>query len=101
MAALPSTPFTSIDDTRVAVDAPVSTDLFTDVVVDLNYLKAVLTDGALAPQGITASTLTLEGAGTAFTLNNNGHVLGNFQVDGVLSTGVFFSSEDLIALLAL
>ena len=38
MSALPSTPFTPIDSTRVAVDAPVSTDLMTDICVDLNYL---------------------------------------------------------------
>ncbi len=42
MASLPNTPFTDIDSARVAVDAPVSTDLMTDIVVDLNYLKSAV-----------------------------------------------------------
>ena len=35
MALLPKVPFTSIEDFRVAVDAPVSTDLMTDIAIDL------------------------------------------------------------------
>lgn len=42
MASLPNTPFTDIDSARVAVDAPVSTDLMTDIVVDINYLKSAV-----------------------------------------------------------
>ncbi len=52
MPGLPNTPFTDIEDFRVAVDAPVSTDLMTDIVVDLNYLLGVLTDGAATPQAL-------------------------------------------------
>jgi hypothetical protein len=99
MALLPKIPWTDIDDFRVAVDAPVSTDLWTDTVVDLNYLKATLTDGALAPQTITTGIVVIAGAGTAFQLDNDGNVDGNFTVNGTLSTGVFFSSEQLLWLL--
>lgn len=96
MALLPKVPWTDIDDFRVAVDAPVSTDLWTDTVVDLNYLKATLTDGVLAPQGIVTNTITIAGAGTALTVTNNALVGGNLTVTGTLSTGVFFSSEQLL-----
>lgn len=40
MPLLPNTPWTDIDSVRVAVDAPVSTDLMTDIVINLNYLRA-------------------------------------------------------------
>lgn len=96
MALLPKIPWTDIDDTRVAVDAPVSTDLWTDTVVDLNYLKATLTDGATAPQDIVTKRVEIKGAGTAFQLDNNGNVGGDFNVVGTFSTGVFFSSEQLL-----
>lgn len=99
MALLPKIPWTDVDDTRVAVDAPVSTDWGTDVCVDLNYLKAVLTDGALAPQAINAGAATFNGA----VIINTGPltVNGNASVTGTLSTGVFFSSEQLLFLSAL
>lgn len=42
MASLPNAPFTDIEDFRVAVDAPVSQDLMTDIVVNENYLFAAL-----------------------------------------------------------
>lgn len=96
MALLPKIPWTDIEDFRVAVDAPVSTDLWTDTVVDLNYLKAVLTDGAAAPQPIVTESIEIKGAGVAFQLDNDGNVDGNFNVNGTFSTGVFFSSEDLV-----
>lgn len=80
MALLPKVPWTDIDDFRVAVDAPVSTDLMTDIVVDLNYLKAVVTDGALAPQGITCAVLDAYG---------NAVINGDLNVTGALSVGAF------------
>lgn len=101
MALLPKIPWTDIDDTRVAVNAPVSTDLWTDTVIDLNYLKAVLTDGALAPQAITTATVVIKGIGTALTVDNNALISGNLQVLGTLSTGVFYSTEQLLWLFAL
>ena len=60
MSALPNFPFVSIDSTRVAVDAPVSTDLMTDMAVDLNFLAAGL---ALAG-GKSLAVFTTPGAGT-------------------------------------
>ncbi len=77
MASLPEIPFTDIEDFRVAVDAPVSTDLMTDIVVDLNNLRSILTDGAAAVEDINANNVT---------------------VNGTLNTGVFFSSEQLYIL---
>lgn len=98
MALLPKIPWTDIDDTRVAVDAPVSTDLWTDTVINLNYLKAILTDGAAAPQAIVTGIITGNGL---FTNNGNAQINGNMNVTGVLSVGVFFSTEQLLWLYAL
>ncbi len=67
MASLPKTPFVDIDSTRVAVDAPVSTDLWQDTVVNENYLKAVLSDGAAAPQDIVTNNVTITGTLTVGT----------------------------------
>jgi len=39
MPVVSGTNFINIDSTRVAVNAPVSTDLMTDIVADLNYLN--------------------------------------------------------------
>lgn len=89
MASLPSVPWTDIEDFRVEVDAPVSTNLMTDIVVDLNYLKAVLTDGATAPQSIVTDDITAEG---------NVQVDGNLNVDGFIS-GNFFDSSQLLLLM--
>lgn len=91
MALLPKLPWTDIDDTRVAVDAPVSTDLWTDTVIDLNYLKSTLTDGAGASQNVNAALVTATGL----------QVNGNANITGTLSVGVFFSSEQLLWLFAL
>lgn len=76
MATLPSVPFVSIDSTRVAVDAPVSTDLMTDIGVDLNYLKAAVdllggsvseiflaNDTWTCPAGITKIKVRMRGPG--------------------------------------
>ena len=78
MPALPSVPFVSIDSARVAVDAPVSTDLMTDIAVDLNYLKSGVdlvggksfvmftTPGAntwTVPAGITTAEVEMVGGG--------------------------------------
>ena len=42
MANLADSPFVQLDSTQVAVNAPVSTVLWTQVGVDLNFLKAAL-----------------------------------------------------------
>ena len=60
MSALPSVPFVSIDSARVAVDAPVSTDLMTDIAIDLNYLK----NGVDLAGGKSIAIITTPGAGT-------------------------------------
>ncbi len=96
MASLPKIPFTDIDDTRVAVDAPVSTDLMTDIVVNGNYLKAVVTDGATAPQGIVASDIEVTGD---LLVDGNADFEVDVNIDGVLSVGVFFSSEQIYVLM--
>ena len=92
MALLPKIPWTDIDDFRVAVDAPVSTDLWTDTVVDLNYLKAVLTDGALAPQAINCAVLTATG---------NSTITGDLDVTGALTAGLFSDPNTALIFLAL
>jgi len=86
MALLPKIPWTDIDDFRVAVDAPVSTDLWTDTVVDLNYLKAVLTDGAAAPQDINAANVNVNGD---LGVTGNGSIGGDLDVTGALTVGFF------------
>ncbi len=87
MALLPNTPFTDIEDFRVAVDAPVSTDLMTDIVVDLNYLESILRDGAAAIAGIITNTINIEGAGTALQVDND------VNIDGTLTVGNFVVDE--------
>lgn len=116
MALLPKIPWTDIDDSRVATDAPVSTDLWSDTVVDLNYLKAVLTDGAAAPQSISTKNVTANGTlnvtGTGLfggkltvsaggaditgdvDMQDNVHIFGNLVVDG---TFTFDTAEYLLA----
>jgi len=109
MAVLPITPWVNMDDTRVAVDAPVSTDLMTDMNVNLNYLKSAITDGAASTQGISTTTmqtsstttsggkLTVSAGGADITgdvdMNNNAHVYGNLDVDGI------FTISELVYLL--
>lgn len=60
MASLPDSPWTDIEDFRVAVDAPVSTDLMTDIVVNLNYLYTGL--GLLG--GVNVQNITSTGTFT-------------------------------------
>ncbi len=84
MALLPKIPWVDMDDARVATDAPVSTDLMTDMNVNLNYLKAVLSDGATAPQSISAKNVTVNGT---FLTTGNGTVDGDFHIGGTLSGG--------------
>lgn len=116
MALLPKIPWVDMDDARVATDAPVSTDLMTDISVNENYLKAVLTDGAASPQAISSSNITANGILTATGVTNLGakltvsaggvdvtgqadfqndmHVFGNLIVDG---TFTFDTAEYLLA----
>jgi len=72
---------------QVDAKSPVSDD-WTDQGVRLNvdHLKSTVTDGASAAQNITGNVLTMESG----TINNN------FAVTGTLTTGVFFSSEQLL-----
>lgn len=97
MALLPKIPWVDMDDARVATDAPVSTDLMTDMNVNLNYLKAVLSDGATAPQSISAKNITANG-----TLDVTGDAQFDLDVniDGTL-TGGGVGLDDTIAMLAL
>ncbi len=93
MASLPNTPFTDIEDFRVAVDAPVSTDLMTDIVVDLNYLLGVLSDGAASPQAlIDTNCLTLRGPGVCLNVDNDADIAGTLTVGSfvVPETGLIF-----------
>ena len=116
MALLGNTPWTEMDDTRVAVDAPVSTDLMTDLSINENYLKSAISDGASATQAISTSTVTTSGLasiGTTLTaggkltvsaggaditgdvdLQDNVHIFGNLIVDGTFQ---FDTAEYLLA----
>lgn len=100
MSTLPNTPYVSIDSTRVAVDAPVSTDLLTDMCVDLNYLKAAadtfggntqaifLASGTwTCPSGVTKIKVRAWGAGGGGGGGGNG-ASGNGGVGG----DTYFSS---------
>jgi len=93
MSTLPSTPWTNIDSVRVAVDAPVSTDLMQNIVVDLNFLYAGITNaggkgiacfqtaGTFAwtpPAGVSACWVEMVGGGGSY---QGGTVTGgNYQV---------------------
>ncbi len=55
MSSLPSVPWTDIDSTRSDQDSPGSEDLFQDIIIDLNYLKAAIN---------TFGTVTYTVAGT-------------------------------------
>lgn len=87
MASLPSVPFTDIDDVRTAVDSPVSNDLWEDAVINLNYLKAVLSDGAAAPQDINAANAVF---------NDDVDVVGTLTVGSfvVPETALIFAGID-------
>ena len=103
MALLPKVPWVDMDDARVATDAPVSTDLMTDISVNENYLKAVLTDGAASPQAISSSNITANGDLTAtndLQVDNDGTVDGDFHIGGTL-TGGGVGLDDTYALAAL
>lgn len=103
MASLASTPWTDMDDTRVAVDAPVSTDLLTDISINENYLKSTLTDGAAAPQDITAANVNVNGdldVSNDIQIDNDGTVDGDFHIGGTL-TGGGVGLDDTYALAAL
>lgn len=111
MALLPKTPWIDMDDARVATDAPVSTDLMTDLTVNENYLKAVLTDGAAAPQSISTKNITANGTltvtstaliGGKLTVSAGGAEItgdvdmhNNLVVDGNLSVGGTFVIGDI------
>ena len=116
MALLPNVPFVAMDDARVATDAPVSTDLMTDININVNYLKSAITDGASATQSISGKNITANGTlavtGTSSLggkvtvttggvdvtgqadFQNNMHVFGNLVVDG---TFTFDTAEYLLA----
>ena len=103
MASLASVPWVDMDDARVATDAPVSTDLMTDISINENYLKAVLTDGAAAPQSISSLNITANGDLTAtndLQVDNDGVVDGDFHIGGTLSGGGV-GLDDTLALAAL
>lgn len=84
MSALPNSPFVSIDSARVAVDAPVSTDLMADIVIDLNYcatfaggraFAAFTTPGAgtwTVPSGIYSCMVEMVGGGGGGATNGGG-----------------------------
>lgn len=98
MASLPKVPFTDIEDFRVAVDAPVSTDLMTDIVIDLNNLRSILRDGAAAVEDIVANNVNILGA---LDVTGNSQMDGDLQVDGTFSTGFFFGTQQFIWTLGL
>ena len=116
MALLPKIPWVDMDDTRVAVDAPVSTDLWTDTIVNENYLKATLTDGASAPQGIatlgitangtlvSTGKLTVQSGGADITGNSkitgDLEATGDMQVGGDLTVLGTFQIDDILLLLS-
>ncbi len=105
-----------MDDARVATDAPVSTDLMTDISVNENYLKAVLTDGAAAPQSISTKNVTANGdlvvTGTSLlggmvTVTTGGmditgdvDIDGSLDVTGDLTVGGTFDIADIALLLS-
>lgn len=97
MALLAKVPWVDMDDARVATDAPVSTDLMTDISINENYLKAVLTDGAAAPQSISAKNVTANGD---LYVTLDGTVDGNFHIGGQL-TGGGVGLDDTFALLGM
>ncbi len=95
MPALPSTPFTSIDSARVAVDAPISTDLMTDFGVNFNYLKSAVdilggfvvvpfyaTDTWTCPAGVTKIRVREKGQGGGGGGGGDNSFAGNDGADG-------------------
>lgn len=82
--------WTAIPDGDRDAKSPVSDALFQKVDENLDYLKSVLTDGAAAPQDITVKGAEVTGDLVA---DQDVQVDGNMNVDGTLTTGVFFSSE--------
>lgn len=94
MASLPNIPWTDIEDFRVAVDAPVSTDLMSDIVIDLNFLKsgvdlfsrnraiALSTTTFVVPAGITRIYAKIWGGGAGGGESADFSVPGNNGSDG-------------------
>lgn len=92
--------FTALTAGQVDAKSPVSDD-WTDLVrTNLDHLKSAISDGASASQVLTVDQVTVAGTGTAFTVNNNSQFDGDVNVDGTLTTGVFFSSEQLLLLMS-
>jgi hypothetical protein len=76
-------PYTAIVSTDVDAKSPITDDLMGDLAANDAYLKSVLTDGASAPQAISTSSLTTS---------------GNATINGTLTVGAFFSSEQILFL---
>lgn len=93
-------PYTAIASTDVDAKSPITDDLMGDLAANDAYLKSALTDGASASQALTVSSVTIKAAGTALTVDNNAAVTGDLTVSGNLSVGTFFSSEQLLFLMA-
>ena len=98
MSTLPSFPFTPIDSVRVAVDAPVSTDLMTDISVDLNYLYAGINnangksiDVAVPPGTENEQKLRLKGQGLP---GMGGMPAGDAIIEVHVEPHPFFTRQD-------
>ena len=79
-------PFATVSDAMVAQDAPVTSTLMSNLAIDNpNWLKSMMTDGANAAQGISASTLQTTGA--AIFAGNLAVQAGSMQASGTLTWG--------------
>lgn len=74
--------FTVINANEVDAKSPLTDSLGGVIKADLDHLKSAITDGASAAQNITANNITGE----------------DVTVNGTLSVGAFFSSEQLLFL---
>lgn len=79
--------YVDIASTDVDAKSPVDDTLMGLIRTNQIHIEQMLSDGASAPAGLTIDTMTIAGAGTALTVDND------VTITGQLTTGSFFVSD--------
>lgn len=92
-------PFKVIDQACIEFNAPISDRLFGEIKEDLDYLKAVVSDGASAPQDIVGKNITASGnlSATGDLTVDGGNFFGANPIAFSGSASVVFKSEVSVA----
>ena len=94
--------WTDIEEARTNAESPIDVALMdTRIRLNLDYLKAVLTDAGSAPQGISTTTLDTTGdvtVGGDANITGSTTVAVDATITGATNTGTFFADEQLLIL---